>query len=104
MSFKDIVREDIRNVFFNLDEFAEGHMIGGRKMVCIIDQDANAAAAVRSVMGVYSANRRIYVKEEDLKVLPEEGSRLNLDGQFFFVTDAWVEMGVFVIELQANRA
>ena len=101
MSFKDIVREDIRNVFFNSSDL---HMIGGRKMVCIIDQDANAAAAVRSVMGVYSANRRIYVKEEDLKVLPEEGSRLNLDGQFFFVTDAWVEMGVFVIELQANRA
>ena len=39
-----------------------------------------------------------------MKVLPKEGKRLNLNGQFFFVTDARVEMGVFVIELQANRA
>ena len=104
MSFKDIVREDIQAVFFNLDEFAEEHMIDGQKMVCIIDQDANVAAAVQSVAGIYAANRRIYVKEEDMKVLPKEGQRLNLDGQFFFVTDARVEMGVFVIELQANRA
>ena len=64
MSFKDIVREDIQAVFFNLDEFAEEHTIDGRKMVCIIDQDANVASAVQSVMGVYAANRRIYVKEE----------------------------------------
>lgn len=104
MPFKDIVREDIQAVFFNLDEFAEEHMIDGQKMVCIIDQDANVAAAVQSVAGIYAANRRIYVKEEDMKVLPKEGKRLNLDGQFFFVTDARVEMGVFVIELQANRA
>lgn len=104
MSFKDIVREDIQAVFFNLDEFAEEHTIDGRKMVCIIDQDANVASAVQSVMGVYAANRRIYVKEEDMKVLPREANRLNLDGRFFFVTDARAEMGVFVIELQANRA
>ena len=97
MSFKDIVREDIQAVFFNLDEFAEEHMIDGQKMVCIIDQDANVVAAVQSVAGIYA-------KEEDMKVLPKEGKRLNLDGQFFFVTDARVEMGVFVIELQANRA
>ena len=104
MSFKDIVREDIQAVFFNLDEFAEEHTIDGRKKVCIIDQDANVTSAVPSVMGVYAANRRIYVKEKEMKVLPKEGKRLSLDGQFFFVTDARVEMGVFVIELQANRA
>ena len=61
MSFKDIVREDIQAVFFNLEEFAEEHAIDGRKMACIIDQDANVASAVQSVMGVYAANRRIYV-------------------------------------------
>lgn len=104
MSFRDIVQTDLGNVFFNLDEFAEEHTIDGRKMLCIIDQDANIASAVQSVTGIYAANRRIYVREEDMKALPKEGKRLSLDGQFFFVTDARAEMGVFVIELQANRA
>ena len=104
MSFKDMVQADLGNVFFNLNEFAEEHMIDGRKMVCIIDQDANVVAAVQGVAGIYAATRRIHVRESDMKVIPKEGMRLNLDGHYYFVTDARVEMGMFVIELQANRA
>ena len=104
MSFRDMVQADLHNVFFNVEEFAEEHTINGKKMLCVIDQDENAASSVQSVMGVYVANRRIYVKESDMKVLPKEGLQLRLDDRMYFVTDARLEMGAVVIELQVNRA
>ena len=39
MSFKELVEQDNKTVFMNLDEFADTHVIGGKEMPCIIDNN-----------------------------------------------------------------
>lgn len=104
MSFHDMVRKDLDRVFFNLEEFAELHVINGFEMPCVIDRDENTDATVRSVMGVYASAIELRVRASDLKRLPKEGEPLSLDGQTYFVAEASSEMGLYVIVLQAHRS
>ena len=39
MSFKELVEQDNRTVFMNLDEFADIHVINGKEIPCIIDNN-----------------------------------------------------------------
>ena len=39
MSFKDQIKQDLSDVFLNLDEFADLHRIEGKEVPVVIDSD-----------------------------------------------------------------
>lgn len=106
LTFKDIVREDIQNMFLNLEEFAEEHMVNNKKIKIIIDNNEMIEREKRDksyVRGIYKRQFLIYVAAKDYGPLPGLGTTIILDGNVFLVADAINEMGVYSIILEANK-
>lgn len=107
MTFKEIVKNDVRQVFMNTDEFSETHTINGKEMPVQIDSNEQIEREKRmnqNMDGIYKNQKLIYVSAEDFGALPKQGAMLNMDGRMYKVEDAIHEDGVYSITLGANRA
>ena len=110
MSFKELVEQDNRTVFMNLDEFADIHVINGKEMLCIIDNNEMIDREKRYQYkrslyadGVYLKEVLLYVKAEDFGPLPAVGRSLTLDKKSYIISDAIDEGGIYSISLEANK-
>lgn len=118
MSFKDIVEQDIKNVFLNIDEFAELHTIkyDGKEFCDIpvslqkIKQSDKAVSSANHTEGIYLVSAKAYfdLKDTDDK-LPEQGMIFAIDdgeaaGKPFFakyrIVTAENAMGMACLELE----
>ena len=107
MGFKNIVREDVHNVFLNIEEFSEIHTINGKSMPVQVDSNEQIEREKRSaknIEGIFTNQRLIYVAASDFGTMPKQGSLLTMDNRMFRVTDAVDEDGIYSITLEANRA
>ncbi len=107
MTFKEIIKNDVRQVFMNTDEFSETHTINGKEMPVQIDSNEQIEREKRmnqNMDGIYKNQKLIYVSAEDFGALPKQGAMLNMDGRMYKVEDAIHEDGVYSITLGANRA
>ncbi|KEO84761.1 hypothetical protein [Tumebacillus flagellatus] len=106
MSFKDFLQSDLQNVFLNPDEFGETHKIDGAEVICIVDSDSLSSQPVHE--GVYLAVVRLFVEKRLLKEkVPKKyaiGSRLNLDGQMYYVSNLANNVGMLEFTLEANES
>ena len=96
-AFKDFVAADVKNVFINLDEFAEEHEV----VPCILDKIITQAHDEDSYLGVFVNQLTIYVEVGVIET-PVEGELLNVDGAIHRVTSVSNEGGVLVIVTEAN--
>ncbi len=108
MTFKEQIALDNKRVFLNLLEFADIHLIGGKKMPCVIDNNELIEREKRYQNGVYGdgvyvKQLLVYVKAEDFGALPAIGRSLTVDKKSYLVTDAIDEDGIYSITLEANR-
>ncbi|MBS4931219.1 MAG: hypothetical protein KH020_07805 [Clostridiales bacterium] len=106
LTFKEIVRTDIQNMFLNPEEFAEEHVVNGKKMKILIDNNEMIEREKREksyIRGIYKKQFLIYVAAKDYGPLPGLGTIVDLDGNKFLVSDAINEMGVYSINLEANK-
>ena len=107
MTFKDIVRADLDNVFMSTDEFAGLHNVNGKRMPVTVDNNElieRAKKAKSNMDGIYTKTTLIFVKAKDFGQLPAVGASLVLDGKTYRVTDAMNEDGLYSIHLEANRS
>ncbi len=107
MSFKDMVREDIGEIFFNPEEFGELHIVDGSEMVIIIDENelVEREKKIKTMAeGLHNKQFLIYVSKEDFGPEPLIGRLLELDGEYYTVTDVSSEMGVYAITLEGNKS
>ena len=100
-AFKDFVAADVKNVFINLDEFAEEHEIGHEVVPCILDKIITQAHDEDSYRGVFVKQLTFYVEVGVIET-PVEGELLNVDGAIHRVTSVSNEGGVLVIVTEAN--
>lgn len=92
-TFKDFVMEDL-DVFFNVDELAEEHELGGKTLpLVIVDNQSNNAitgfpsAQMYASQEVFKQFKTVYVKASDFHV-PNIESTIILDGEEYYVEDA----------------
>ena len=107
MSLKDILQEDLNSVFFDLDEFAETHLVNGVEMNIIIDSNElgeRKATSGKHYDGAYSSIMLMYVKAEEYGAKPKVGSMIVLDQKHYKVTDVVDEGGVYSITMGATRS
>ena len=107
MTFKEIVKNDVRQVFMNLDEFSETHTINGKEMPVQIDSNEQIEREKRlnqNMDGIYKNQKLISVSAEEFGPMPKQGAMLNMDGRKYKVEHAIHEDGVYSITLGANRA
>lgn len=106
-AFKDMVKEDISSVFLNDLEFADEHVVNGKTMRLIVDNNEQIEREKRlneHMDGIYTKQMLVFLSAADFGKLPKHGTLFTIDGKDYKVTDAIDEMGVYSITLEANRA
>lgn len=110
MTFKEQISSDNRKVFMNLDEFSEFHMINGKEMPCLIDNneliDRERRYKYQHSMyadGIYMKQLLIFVRAEDFGPLPAIGRVVTFDKKTYTVSDSINEDGIYSLCLEANK-
>ncbi len=107
MKFKDMVQRDIRNVFLNPEEFGESHIVDGEEMNIIIDENELVQREKKykaMAEGLHTKQLLIYVSAGEFGEPPLIGRLLELDGEYYWVTDVADEGGIYSISLEANES
>ena len=105
-AFKDAVSRDAEMVFVNIDEFADKHVINGREVVCVVDEnviDDVKWTLNNPVEGVFDHTFTIYIRTGVLERCPVENEILRLDGKICLVRKVSDEMGLLVISAEAKE-
>lgn len=106
MSFKDQIKQDLADIFLNLDEFADLHRIEGNEVPVVIDSDIMAKLSKigdNRIHGMDEADMVIMGKASDLPENLDPGRLLNLDGREVIVVTTTSEMGLVQIAVRQNR-
>jgi hypothetical protein len=103
MDFKDAIAADIDNVFFETKEFAENAMIDGRSVPIILDDDALQGKSDVYAMGLAEGERLIFIKEKDLRRLPQPGEQMTIGDKQWYVRHALSNAGVFELRIGRDR-
>ena len=106
MSFKDQIKQDLSDIFLNLDEFADLHRIEGKEVPVVIDSDIMAKLSKigdNRIHGMDEADMIIMGKASDLPENLDPGRLLNLDGREVIVVTTTSEMGRVQIAVRQNR-
>lgn len=86
-TFKDAALEDVNDVFFDTTEHAEVHIVDGKEVPVIFEEDRlrehsahwEAGAKQNFDTGLYTANVVMYIKSEDYGPKPKVGKLIVLD-------------------------
>lgn len=106
-TFKDVLRQDVKRVFLNIDEFGEMHNINGQDVLVVIDEHELTEREKRIKRNEGELHRKqilFYVASEDFGNLPSPGKTLWLDRKQYLITDAEDEGGTYSISLEAMRS
>nr|UVX99078.1 MAG: ATP-binding sugar transporter [Bacteriophage sp.] len=106
MSFKDQIKQDLSDIFLNLDEFADLHRIEGKEVPVVIDSDIMAKLSKigdNRIHGMDEADMVIMGKASDLPENLDPGRLLNLDGREVIIVTTTSEMGLVQIAVRQNR-
>lgn len=109
MDLREIMRDDLDDVFFDMEEFAERHTVNGKEMSVIFDENEllerkKEGRAGSHFDGAYLATAMLYVKAEEYGPRPKVGSVLVIDEKKVYrVAEAVDECGVYSIALEANK-
>lgn len=106
MSFKDQIKQDLSDIFLNMDEFADLHRIEGKEVPVVIDSDIMAKLSKigdNRIHGLDEADMVIMGKASDLPENLDPGRLLNLDGREVIVVTTTSEMGLVQIAVRQNR-
>ena len=103
-AFKEQVANDIYNVFLNLDEFAEEHLIEGKTIPVVIDDDDLTEKKKGQILGIVEADMLIYGKASDFPKYMNNGRFLNVDNREMIVVKSAYDMGMIEVALQQSRS
>ena len=103
MSFKDQIKQDLSDIFLNLDEFADLHRIEGKEVPVVIDSNKLSKIGDNRIHGMDEADMVIMGKASDLPENLDPGRLLNLDGREVIVVTTTSEMGLVQIAVRQNR-
>lgn len=108
LSFKEVLHNDIKQVFLNPVEFGEEHLVNGKAMTVVLDdlENVEREKKMKSNMdGLYARQIFMYVSADDFGgPLPAQGAVLTLDKKKYLVVDATDESGMYGITLEANKS
>ena len=105
-TFKNSVDYDVKNIFFNLDEFAETLLVGGTKIPIVIDNDRMnelIESKFTPLDMVYEEMILFYVNKESLYFITKVNGQLFFDGDLYQIIDVADDgFGVLTITIGRN--
>ena len=100
MSLRQLVKNDVFNVFFAANGFAELHKINDISVPVIIDDDRLLDYKVE---GLTEADLLIFVQQKDLPKVPEADDQLLYDNRRMSVVSCKTDMDLLEIVLRQIR-
>jgi hypothetical protein len=101
MTFKDEITNDIDNVFLELEEFAETHLVDGKEIRCVLDDEALKTRQGSAEIGIDESTLLLFAKIEDLPKR-KKGGFLKVDHKIYIIDDWKVNFGMAEIALHQN--
>lgn len=105
--FKDFLKTDLKNVFINVDEFADFHLIDGERKKCIVDDDIFEERPSNQISnlegGVYISRKSVFINMNDLKNKPEIQEIMELDGVNYLIENVKETEGLYEIVITRNE-
>ncbi|MGG4346449.1 hypothetical protein ABEW68_33020 [Paenibacillus lautus] len=101
--FKDQLERDARYVFLNPEEFGTLHIVNGREMIIVIDEDElqqRKSKATNPTDGVYNASLLFYALKAEFEKRPVTESSMRIDDRNFRVTDVQDDGVMYTITLK----
>ena len=99
-AFKDMVARDLDITILNTDEFAELHMVEGKEIPVVMDDDRLTTLKKGQILGLVEADMLLMGKASDFPDDMEPGRLLNVDGRELIVTKASKDMGLIEAALR----
>ena len=107
MNFKDVVRQDILNVFHNAQEFAEEKAVryDGKwyQIPVIMDYDGakdRKKPSTDNADGIFLCDVKVYIAAADLPTLPRKDRNIEIGDDLFNIAKVEVEAGEIVLYLE----
>lgn len=101
MSLKDEIASDLDNVFLNIEEFAENHLVEGKEILCVLDNDSLKRRQGSAEIGIDESTLLLFAKVDDLPK-KQKGGLINIDHKEYIIDDWKVNFGMAEIVLQRN--
>lgn len=101
--FQEQLERDARNVFLNPEEFGTPHIVNGREMIIVIDEDQlqhRKSNASNPTDGVYKASMLFYAFKSDFEKRPFIDSSMRIDDKDFKVVDVQEDEIMYTITLR----
>lgn len=106
-AFKNQLQKDISDIFLNVDEFSDMHMVNGKNIPAQVDEAEATEKEIKLLGygdGVFTRRLILYVSEKDFGSAPSISSSLILDDKKYIVSDTQTDMGMHAITLEANKS
>ena len=103
MNFKEMVANDIGNVFLNIDEFGTTHTFNGREIKCVIDEESFQEKEINGKItiegGFYKEGITVFIDKKSLKYKPEGNMRIDFDDKEWIVANCKENFGMYELDL-----
>lgn len=105
-SFKEQLEKDFDSIFFNLEEFAEIHLINNLEVPVVVDNDTlmelNLGKSANAD-GIFTDNKMFFVLKKYLNFEPVAGQHLEFDGEYYPISNVLEDFGGYTIVLTGNE-
>lgn len=101
MTFKDEISNDTNNVFLNVDDFAETHLVEGRNIPCVLDDEALKTRQGSAEIGIDESTLLLFANVNDLPK-KKKGGLLNIDHKEYIIDDWKINFGMAEVVLHRN--
>ena len=102
-TFKDMMAAD-RGIFLNLDEFGDEHVIEGKAIVAMLDEETFSESKKGEDIGLAAFDCVLFARVEDLPERRASGECLNVNGKEFTVVSWRTDGSVASIYLSHQMA
>jgi len=103
MGFKEMAAADIDNVFFNNDEFSEEAIVDGKPVPIMRDNDELNRKSELYAQGLADGEQLIFIKEKDMKRIPQPGMEIAIEGKKWNVQHALSNAGVYELRISRSK-
>lgn len=108
MTLYDLIKSDIKTVFFNSDDFAKEHELNGTKVMCIVDNDAlnrrTSQIALDEQSGIGKSEISIFISTASYTKKLTVGGTAIFDSKQYVVNNMYENDGVTEMILEQNRS
>lgn len=105
-TFKDLIRQDIDNVFMNVEEFSETAVVDGKEMHVMFDKNElnDRKPSTENADGIYTGLMLVYIPVSEYGAMPKIGKLITINHKKYQICDCINEDGIYSMTIERNNA